>query len=411
MDVEDGQPGTQNTDARRALERFVVENDDLLALESRIGRFNIFDALGIARVEIRHSNFLAFILDPAESHGQGPIFPKAVLMDLLKQAPPELRPLSPIDLDGADLRGVEVKREWKNIDLLITCKEPRFAVVIENKVGAGEHSNQLSRYERIMKDYHPDLRALYVFLTPDGDEPSEDSWHPYTYADIHRVLTRIRQMHQNAIGDDVRVFLDHYLELLGTRFMKDQELDELCQRIYKNHRQALDLIWERVGSPASSELAEAADVLEGDAHWRVVGPPGSAINFVPKAWLDWLPQLSSRGDPQSWIHAYFWWAGDRLRCGVDMGPMKDPAKRVEIATNLLDQCVACGFRRPRSKEVKNNVSRIAAVETILQWSEDDKPEPEKVREAVNKALGDLRPRLEKLALVLKPLCSPPGSAQ
>ena len=54
-----------------ALERFVVDNDDLLALESLIGRFNIFDALDIARVEIRHSNFLAFILDPAESHGQG----------------------------------------------------------------------------------------------------------------------------------------------------------------------------------------------------------------------------------------------------------------------------------------------------------------------------------------------------
>src|SRR5437660_8652429 len=90
-----------------ALERFVVENDDLLELESRIGRFNIFDALGITRVEIRHSNFLAFILDPAESHGQGQLFLKAILMDLLANAAPGLRPLSPIDLDGTDLRGVE----------------------------------------------------------------------------------------------------------------------------------------------------------------------------------------------------------------------------------------------------------------------------------------------------------------
>lgn len=37
----------------QALERFVVENDDLLSLEEQIGRFNIFDALSIARVEIR----------------------------------------------------------------------------------------------------------------------------------------------------------------------------------------------------------------------------------------------------------------------------------------------------------------------------------------------------------------------
>ncbi len=61
-------------------------------------------------------------------------------MDLLKSAPSEMRPLSPVALDGTDLRGVEVRREWKNIDLLILCREPRFAVVIENKVGSQEHS-------------------------------------------------------------------------------------------------------------------------------------------------------------------------------------------------------------------------------------------------------------------------------
>src|SRR5229473_5999283 len=98
-------PEQVDTTELKALERFVVENDDLLALESRIGRFNIFDALGLTRHEVRHSNFLAFILDPAESHGQGQIFLKAVLMDLLKQAPVDLRPFSPIELDGTDLRG------------------------------------------------------------------------------------------------------------------------------------------------------------------------------------------------------------------------------------------------------------------------------------------------------------------
>jgi len=47
------------SEALESLERFVVENDELQQLEEAIGRFNIFDALGIARVEIRHSNFLA----------------------------------------------------------------------------------------------------------------------------------------------------------------------------------------------------------------------------------------------------------------------------------------------------------------------------------------------------------------
>src|SRR5438552_11192378 len=118
--------GEENSDSLEALERFVVENDCLLQLESHIGRFNIFDALDIARVEIRHSNFLAFILDPAESHGQGQLFLKAILMDLLKAAPAGLRPLAPIELDGIDLRGIEVRREWEHIDLLISCQQPKF---------------------------------------------------------------------------------------------------------------------------------------------------------------------------------------------------------------------------------------------------------------------------------------------
>ncbi len=122
-----------------ALEHFVVQNDDLLELEQRIGRFNIFDALGVARVEIRHSNFLAWLLDPAESHGQGSLFLRAILMDLLRDAPVEHRVLSPVELDGAELRGVEIQREWKHIDILITCQEPRFVIAIENKIDSGEH--------------------------------------------------------------------------------------------------------------------------------------------------------------------------------------------------------------------------------------------------------------------------------
>jgi hypothetical protein len=213
MDTQGGKLGTQGSEERAALEHFVIENDDLLMLESRLGKFNIFDALGITRAEIRHSNFFAFILDPAESHGQGQLFLKALLMDLLKQAPSEKRPLSPIELDGTDLRGVVVKREWKNIDLLIACKVPQFVIVIENKIRSQEHSGQLARYQRTMKEHYSDLRPLYVYLTLDGDEPSEDAWLPYTYADIFRVLQRIRDMHQNAIGDEVLVFLDHYLRM------------------------------------------------------------------------------------------------------------------------------------------------------------------------------------------------------
>ena len=154
-----------NADAIRALERFVVENDELAELEAEIGRLNIFDALGIVHAEIRHSNFLAWLLDPAESHGQGQLFLSTALMDILRNAPADARPLSPIDLDGADLRGVQVRREWRHIDLLIVAEQPKIVVAIENKIFSGEHSNQLKRYRSTVASAFPDHQPLFVHFT------------------------------------------------------------------------------------------------------------------------------------------------------------------------------------------------------------------------------------------------------
>jgi hypothetical protein len=58
------------TGALASLERFVIENDDLLELEAHVGKFNIFDELRIEKVEICHSNFLAWLLDPRNHMGK-----------------------------------------------------------------------------------------------------------------------------------------------------------------------------------------------------------------------------------------------------------------------------------------------------------------------------------------------------
>jgi len=47
------------------LESFVVGNSDLESLETLIAGFNIFEAIGMVKQEIRHSHFLAFLLNPS----------------------------------------------------------------------------------------------------------------------------------------------------------------------------------------------------------------------------------------------------------------------------------------------------------------------------------------------------------
>ena len=61
----------EGEDALKALEDFVVGNPELEELEALLSQFNLFEAIGAVRMEVRHSDFLAFLLDPAQKHGLG----------------------------------------------------------------------------------------------------------------------------------------------------------------------------------------------------------------------------------------------------------------------------------------------------------------------------------------------------
>lgn len=401
---ESGEVSTIESDIQ-ALERFVVENDDLLELEECIGRFNIFDALRIDRAEIRHSNFLAWLIDPNESHGQGGLFLRAMLMDLFKSARENgfPCPVSPIELDGEDLRGVVVQREHRHIDLLITCDQPRFVVAIENKIGSGEHSDQLSRYRKTVESEFGDVPSMYAFLTIEGDEASEEDWVPYSYGDVYRVLNRVRTANASSIGDDVLVFLDHYLRLIRGRLMDDPKIDELCERIYKNHRQAIELIVDQVSAGRPPLLAGVEEVVKSqEDRWKVLHRTGRNISFIPLNWYEMLPAIGARPrfDSRGWLYITLWCHGTRCHINIVCQGVTDD--------ELREQCVECltqsdrfGFRRRKKSLARgwNSLGRI----NIRRWNEDEEPDVDDLKRAVEKKLDVLWERLEGVPRVLQPV--------
>lgn len=397
---------------RRALEQFVIQNDDLLRLEGLIGRFNIFDALSVSHVEIRHSNFLAFILDPAESHGQGQLFLKALLMDILRAAPIEKRPISPVDLDGDDLQGVRVRREWQSIDLLITCEHPRFLIAIENKIYATEHSDQLIRYTSTIEREFPGVPALYAFLTPDARVASHDQWVTYSYGEIHHVLSRVRDLYQSVIGDDVLVFLNHYLSLIGNRFMNDPAIDDLCRRIFKNHRRALQLIFERAGDPTGGVLADIREVIRKDDRWEQVYFTKTYLDFLPK---DWLPHFPAVGidykELRALIVCRFELYDGKLTYYVQVNRMPDEQIRRLIVKRLLKEGERFGLFRKSSLKFKDNYTRISSKELVETFDPDRDYATgeldEKIRTKLDSIYSKLQPMAESLVDLLTQLA--PGN--
>ena len=385
-----------------------MENDDLLALEEQIGRFNIFDALSIARVEIRHSNYLAWILTPGESHGQGDLFLKSLLMDILRRARQAgvTPPVSPVELDGADLKGVEIRREWRNIDMLITCDEPRFVIAIENKVDSGEHSNQLQRYEDTVAAEFPDAKRLFVFLTPEGDEASDPDWVTYSYADLHHVFVRTRKANAGAIGGDVAVFLDHYLSLIGNRFMENADIDRLCRQIYSNHRRALDLIWERVGTPTSGLVGRIEKWIgERPNQWIHITTKQKEVEFIPAEWAKMLPPVGKRKtfEPEHWITVRLRAGSTRLRLFVIVCPTTDVAIRKKALDRLLKDKSEFGFSTFfKKKELTEDWTRVMS-EEICALPEDEEPDVDAVMDKVERRLTEFAKQAVKVPSAMNAL--------
>src|SRR5690554_5777028 len=102
--------------------------------KSVFNKFNIFETLKITNTEIRHSNVLGWLLDPRENHNLKGRFLKNFIEDINELAEQGL------DLEVIDYDSFEVRREWKNIDILVVSKKCKFLLVVENKIWSDESS-------------------------------------------------------------------------------------------------------------------------------------------------------------------------------------------------------------------------------------------------------------------------------
>jgi len=281
---------------RAALEAFVLDNKELKEIENLTTSFNIFEAIGVIRQELRHSDFLRFLLDPSASHGLGDAFLSSFLKKALQEGEGEV---GVIDIDVADFTGVEVRREWRNIDILIIDPRNKLAFLIENKIGTGEHSDQLNRYKEIVDKAFPEYRKVFLFLTPDGEPPSHDEYIPISYSDVRSAVEEVRNHRKSTIGPDVEIILRHYSEMIGGYIVSNSDIAELCQKIYRKHKRALDLILEH-RPDIQMELSQFCQDLRSEgARTAGIIPGGNSskvwISFSDKCLTDIESQAESLG--------------------------------------------------------------------------------------------------------------------
>jgi hypothetical protein len=246
-------------------------------IEIGLNQNNIFSILNVETSELRHSNFLAWLLDPKGSHGLNDLFLKRVLREVF--ASNKFDEVNTVDVEGFRLDTVQVLREWKNIDILVYSDQ--FVLCIENKVFSKEHSNQLSRYQKIVQENFPNLLQTFVYLTPEGlpSDDMEETYAPLSYGFITDVIEKLLGLYGTKMNSQTLAYLSDYVKTVRRKIMKNDELTELAQQIYRNHRDIFDFVLENRPDP-SNRVHEIISKQVEERGWRLGSQSRSYVRFL-----------------------------------------------------------------------------------------------------------------------------------
>lgn len=384
----------ENVALRRKLDAFLVDNAELEALNSRLGAFNIFRVLRVERAEIRHSNVLAWLLNPNENHGLGDRFLRRFLSRLLMENESVQVSLTPARVELMEFADTEVLREWNRIDIFVRSRKENWCLLIENKVGSRESPTQLKRYRSLVSSEMPkNADVIPVFLTPEGDEPSEGGkaagYVPLSYAQVLELVERLVTQTRSNIPDDAQLFLDHYLEVLRRITMQDSELVQLCKTIYRKHREAIDLV---VQYGASSQVLDACEGMvrqlpdlefhqtTSDSVWFLPREMAAVQEEVLSGW----PFLSRQFPIMCWLR-YRKKVG-KLQLSMEVGPIEDADLRIR----LLEAAKKAGFSFSKSALDRSKESKYTRlVSKVKELRKTDDGDPDDSLEYVEKVASDL----------------------
>ena len=241
--------------------------------------FNLFHVLGIERKETRHSAFLAELLNPQGTHGQQDRFLRLFIQQL-----PFLRDIQ-WDTKNAYAIIEEVipqndnkPQETGRMDIVIHCGND--AIIIENKIDAGDQEHQLLRY----REYgisNIKGKVVLVYLTLDGKTASDWStnkqlianvdYFPISYKfDIDNWLSQCENSVKNLTNLYATITQYHQIinKLTNTNMAQDKHILDL---MLENNKAVLEIsnnLWEWKQQIKAKASLRFKEVLEDIAEQR-----------------------------------------------------------------------------------------------------------------------------------------------
>lgn len=280
------------TEIETQLKKLILD-DDFTSIQGLVNEeINLMSILRIANKELQHSNLLAWLFDPNETHKLGDFFVKEFIKLYYKEneyqdlGNTEAK-LSVFDFVNLDFSDLEIMREHKNIDILILSETNGLCIMIENKIYAKEGKGQLTKYREYVKNEYSDYKhKIYIYLSlfeQDISELETEFYVKLTYQHIKKLIVQILDNQSISITNNTRFVLTQYLQTLKALMNENEKIEKTAKELYKRYKSAFDLVF-KYAEPSQSTIVphNLVVLIEKESNIRPFSTSKTYIRFQPE---------------------------------------------------------------------------------------------------------------------------------
>ena len=247
----------------------IISKKNAEILDATGGRFNMFRICGVDHYENTHSAILAEFLNPNGTHGLKSKFLECFIETLGEQ----------FTIEDFNCKNARVHTEFVipggRIDILIEDEQREKAIIIENKIFAGDQMEQLERYEKYANKTYKNENYQILYLTLDGREPSKQSGEGVSCLTISYTETIINWLEKCVaiaarfpmVRETIIQYINH-LKQLTNQDMDNKNKEEITDLLSKvenlradkvicqHYSKTFDAIIEKHFNPEMKKFAE-----------------------------------------------------------------------------------------------------------------------------------------------------------
>jgi len=234
-------------------------------LDATGGRFNIFDVLRVKGNENKNSLVIAAFLDPQGTHGLKHKFLECFIETLGED----------FTVKNFNCKKAQVRTEsWIDngrLDILIEDNQNK-AIIIENKIYAGDQWEQLQKYEEHALEAYREGNYQILYLTLYGNDAADYSGKDVDYSSISHEKTMINWLKKCVVvaeghpmvRETINQYINH-LKKLTNQDMDTKNKEEIVDMIVNNNQflenaQCISNIWGKCEAKMRSNLIAAIKI-------------------------------------------------------------------------------------------------------------------------------------------------------